>query len=217
MIKEESINSISEHLKKIPKEWDGKESILDMKNNDGKHWKQMEWIGFYFEFLCERHLKDIIEFHKIKYDNTSFDGFLEVPFDFKTHIQNSKVKDVVINDKEAILNALRDYGYIIIIMALGKAEYNDLDRSFYRWHEEIKGGKSKYEKEREERGAWSRLRKMGFDTEKIVIFKIDKETLKKCKSFQENFRNSNGSPRRPKFSLNPKKLNKEEIIAEIKF
>ena len=157
MIKEESIESISELLKKIPKKWDGKKSILDMKNNDGRNWKQMEWIGWYFESLCDRYLKDIMEFHKIRYGRTSFDGFLEVPFDFKTHISNSKVKESVINDTEAILKALQEYGYIIIIMVLGKAEYNDLDRTFYKWHEEIKGGKSKYEKAREERGAWSRF------------------------------------------------------------
>ena len=217
MIKEESIESISELLKKIPKKWDGKKSILDMKNNDGRNWKQMEWIGWYFESLCDRYLKDIMEFHKIRYGRTSFDGFLEVPFDFKTHISNSKVKESVINDTEAILKALQEYGYIIIIMVLGKAEYNDLDRTFYKWHEEIKGGKSKYELDRIKRKAPSRLRKTEFDIEEIIIFKFDENTMKKCKGFQTGFRNSNGKPRRPKVALNPSLLIDDEIIKRIKF
>ena len=200
----------------MPKSWDGKNSILDMKNNGGKNWRQTEWIGWYFEFLCERYLKEIMEFQKIKYGNTYFDGFLNVPFDFKTHVSNSKTKDVVINDKEAVLNALRDYGYIIVVMAIGKAEYNDLDRTFQNWHEQIKGGKSKYEFDRIKRKAPSRLRKVNFKVDEIFFIKMDKETLKKCKIFQENFRNSNGSLRRPKFSLNPYKLDKE-IIKKIEF
>jgi len=217
MVKEKAIKLISENLKKILKKWDGKRSILDMKNNGGRHWKQMEWIGWYFEFLCERYLKDVMEFHKIKYGNTDFDGFLEVPFDFKTHISNSKVKDVVINDKEAILNALRDYGYIIVIISLGEAEYNDLDRTFYKWHEEVKGGKSKYEFDRIKRKAPSRLRKMSFDIREIIFVKLDENTLKKCKLFQENFRNADGSPRRPKFKINPDDLEEKEIIERVEF
>ena len=217
MIKGDDINFISKHLKEIPKKWDGKESISDMKNNGGRHWKQMEWVGWYFEFLCEKYLKDIMEFHKIKYRNTSFDGFLKVPFDFKTHISNSKVKNVVINDTEAILNALRDYGYIIIIMVLGKAEYNDLDRTFYKWHEEIKGGKSKYELDRIRRKAPSRLRKTEFDIEEIIIFKFNENTMKKCKGFQTGFRNANGNPRRPKVALDPAFLTNDEIIQRIEF
>ncbi len=33
-------------LKSIPKLWDGKTSILEMKNADFNQWKQMEWILF---------------------------------------------------------------------------------------------------------------------------------------------------------------------------
>jgi len=217
MIKDESIKSISEHLKEIPKKWDGKKSILDMRDNGGRNWRQMEWIGWYFEFLCERHLKEIMEFHKIRYGRTSFDGFLEVPFDFKTHISNSKVKESVINDTEAILKTLQKYGYIMIIMVLGKAVYNDSDRTFQNWHEKIKGGKSKYEEERIKRKAPSRLRKTEFDIEEIIIFRFDENTMKKCKGFQTGFRNSNGNPRRPKVALNPVLLANKEIIRRIKF
>jgi len=217
MLRKETLSLVSDILKTIPKIWGGKESILDMKNNGGKHWKQMEWIGWYFEFLCQRYLKDFMEFEKIRYGRTSFDGFLEVPFDFKTHISNSKVKESVINDTEAILKAFDQYGYFLIIMVLGNAKYNDKDRTFQNWHEKIKGGKSKYELERIKRKAPSRLRKTKFEVEEILIFKFDKNTMKKCKGFQTGFRNSNGNPRRPKVALNPDLLTNNEIIKRIKF
>lgn len=39
----------------------------------------MEWHGFYFEFLCERHLTGIVDMPGPVYDNTSFDGFYKIP------------------------------------------------------------------------------------------------------------------------------------------
>ncbi len=48
-------------LGKIPKKWDGRSSILEMKKADYPHWRQMEWIGFYFQFLCEKDLSGLME------------------------------------------------------------------------------------------------------------------------------------------------------------
>jgi len=177
----------------------------------------MEWIGFYFEYLCHKYLEKIMEFHKIKYGNTSFDGFYEVPFDFKAHAINAESHNVVINDTEAIKKAIEEFGCVITIMVLGEVMYNDEDRKFQKWHQDFKGGKSKYEKEREERGAWSRLRKVAFDVQEIVFIKINKETLERCGSFQKNFRNADGSPRKSKIMLNLDKLNEDEIIEKIEF
>jgi len=53
---------ISEGFKNIPLVWDGRKSILEMKEAGFPHWKQMEWIGWYFQFLCERFLKDILKY-----------------------------------------------------------------------------------------------------------------------------------------------------------
>ncbi len=217
MIKKETIKTISETLKELPKRWDGKKAILEMKNNNFNQWKQMEWIGFYFEFLCQKYLKEIMKFHKIKYGNTSFDGFLEVPFDFKSHAINTEKHDVVINDTEAITKAIEEYNYVITIIALGEVEYNDKDRSFQKWHEKIKGGKSKYELERIKRGAWSRLRKTKFNIQELIFVKINKGTLEKSGSFQKDFRNADGSLRRSKVMINLEKLDDEEIIKRIKF
>lgn len=217
MLKKETLKQVSDILENIPKKWYAKKAILEMKENEFNQWKQMEWIGFYFEYLCQQYLKQIMQFHEIRYGNTSFDGFLEVPFDFKTHAINTEKHDVVINDTEAITKAIEEYDYVIAIIALGKVEYNDENRSFQKWHEKLKGGKSKYELERIKRGAWSRLRKTEFNLKEIMFIKINKGTLNKCGSFQKNFRNADGSPRRSKVLLNLEKLDDNEIIKVVKF
>ncbi len=64
--------------------------------------------------------------------------------------------------------------------------------------------------------AWSRLRKVEFNLVQISFIKIDDEVLIHCGSFQRDFRNSNGRPRREKVLLDLEKLD-EEIVYFIDF
>jgi hypothetical protein len=52
--------------------------------------------------------------------------------------------------------------------------------------------------------------------EQISFIKIDDKVLEKCGSFQRDFRNSNGLPRREKVLLDLEKLD-EEIIYFLNF
>lgn len=92
---------------------------------------------------------------------------------------------------------------------VGKVLYSDEDRTFQKWHEALKGGKSKYVIERIKRGAWSRLRKVSFDLQQISFIGITDDTLVKCGSFQEDFRNADGRPRRAKVLLDLEKIDEE--------
>ena len=200
-------NELADIIKEFPVFWDGKKCIVEMKENNNKHWKQMEWIGFYFEYLCEKHYKNIIEFNKIKYNNVLFDGFYKkYPIDFKTHIINSTIKEIILNDRLAIELALKEYKMIILIIGLGKAEYNDEGRNFKRWHDELKGKKSNYVKKKEKEGAWSRLRKQKMKLEQICFLGVNKEILDISGSFQKEFKNSNDSQRNEKVKLNLEKI-----------
>jgi hypothetical protein len=212
----ETSKRIGKILKKAPKIWDGRESILEMKNAGFPHWKQMEWIGFYFQFLCEQRLSGIMEIPGPKYGNGRFDGFKEIPWDFKAHAMNTSSHQIIVNDSEATANAIGDYREVGLILALGKVLYNDEDRTFQRWHEDLKGGKSKYELERIRRGAWSRLRKVSFGLEQISFIRINDKTLIRCGSFQTDFRNSNGKPRRAKVLIDLEKVD-EELLYFIEF
>ena len=33
-------------IKKMPRYWDGKKLILEMKENNGRNWRQMDWMVF---------------------------------------------------------------------------------------------------------------------------------------------------------------------------
>ena len=202
---------IADGLKEIPVHWDGRSAILEMKESGYRHWKQMEWIGWYFQFLCERHLSGLVEIPGPKYGNVEFDGFREIPWDFKSHAINTSSHKVIVNDSEAASKGIQDYGSVGLILAMGEVKYNDDERTFQKWHEELKGGKSKYELERIRRGAWSRLRKVEFNLKQISFIKIDDDVLVKCGSFQRDFRNADGSPRREKVLLDLEKLD-EEIV-----
>jgi len=207
---------IGEILKRIPKLWDGRKSILKMKKANFPHWKQMEWIGFYFQFLCEKYLSGIMEIPGPKYGKVEFDGFKNIPWDFKAHAMNTSSHQVIVNDSEATANGIKDYGAVGLVLALGKVLYNDEDRTFQKWHEALKGGKSKYEIERIKRGAWSRLRKVSFDLQQISFIRITDDTLIKCGSFQRDFRNAGGQPRREKVLLDLEKID-EELVYFIEF
>ncbi len=212
----ENSKEIAERLLKVPKNWDGKKSILEMKNNNSFHWRQMEWMGFYFEFICEKFLKDIMKIPGPKYDNVEFDGFKNIPWDFKTHAINTSSHQIIVNDSVAISKAIEEYGSIGLILALGEVKYNDEKRTFQKWHQKLKGGKSEYEKNRIKRGAWSRLRKVNFELKQISFICITEETLEKCGAFQNDFRNSNGKLRNQKLLINLEKI-EEELIYFLEF
>ena len=70
-----------------------------------------------------------------------------------------------------------------------------------KWHDGLKGGKSNYEIKRIARKATSRKRKTNMKISRIDLIRIDDELLIECGTFQENFRNANGNPRRKKVLL----------------
>jgi hypothetical protein len=201
----------------MPKIWTGRNAILEMKEGGSKHWKQMEWMGFYFEFLCQTHFDGIIDMPGKKYRNTTFDAFCEISWDFKAHAANTTRHDVITNDVEAIKNTLDDYGYYGIILAIGEVEYNDEQRTFKKWHDELKKGISKYEKNRINRGAMSRRRKTEFTLSEIHFICLNIQTLDQCSSIYQQGRNSNGRPRPPKFNLNVQKIPDSALTATVEF
>jgi hypothetical protein len=196
---------------RVPKKWDGKQSILEMRDKGGRNWKQMEWIGFYFQFLCETVLAHIAKIPGPRYGNVQFDCFFEIPWDFKAHAMNTSSHQIIVNDSEATAAAIKQFGEVGLILALGEVQYNDAARSFQAWHQALKGGKSKYELERIKRGAWSRLRKVSFDLRQISFIRVTDRTLIKCGSFQTDFRNADGSPRRPKVLIDLEELDEDTV------
>ena len=213
---EKLAKKIAKVLKDTPRQWDGKKAILAMKKGGSRQWRQMEWIGFYFEFLCEQLLSPgdstdlVVQDERCSYGSTQFDGFFKIPWDYKSHAMNTSSHTVVLNDREAVEHMIKKHGSVGVIIAIGEVEYNDKKRSFQKWHSKLKGGKSAYEKKRVERGAWSRLRKTNFILKQILFIQINRSLLRRAGSFQKGFRNSDGTPRKEKLSLNLEELRKTD-------
>jgi hypothetical protein len=203
---------VANRLTNIPVHWDGKSVITEMRDSEYSHWRQMEWIGFYFQYLCTKHLAQILQIPGVTYDKVEFDGFYKIPWDFKAHAMNTSSHQIIVNDSLAISRGISEYGSVGLILAMGIVEYNDVDRSFQKWHSLIKGGLSDYEIERIKRGAWSRLRKVSFELKQISYIEITDKTLVKSGSFQSDFRNSNGRPRKRKVLLDLEKLDDEIVF-----
>ena len=195
-------------FEKFPKTIDGKDAILEMKENNGKNWKQMEWAGFYFEYWCNQNLKNILEMpYSKKYGNVTFDAFFKRPWDFKCHAIEAG-KWTPINDYEAISTAIDEFGDLGIVLAECSVKYDNERSDFKKWHDIEKGKPTHYVKKAIKRKAQSRIRKTGISVKRISFIKLDRKLLDNaCKSFQENLRNSNGKSRRRKVKLDLSKIN----------
>lgn len=81
------IEIIKKYLKNIPKQWDGKLSILELKEANF-NWRQMEWWGFFFEYKVRQLLKNKLTFPGDKIGNVSFDIKGAINWDLKIKALN---------------------------------------------------------------------------------------------------------------------------------
>jgi hypothetical protein len=211
-----AVDLIAERLTRAPRHWNGRDAILEMRRAGFGHWKQTEWIGWYFQYLCSSLLASVMQIPGPSFGHPQFDGLLLIPWDFKSHAINKSRHEVIVNDSEAVASAISVYGSVGLILASGEASYNDRARTFRDWHEGLKGGPSEYTENRIARGAWSRRYKVAFALREIALIQITDATLVKCGTFQKDFRNADGSPRRGKVLLKLKALD-EEIIKTLTF
>lgn len=216
MISKNLTEKLEKLLSQMPAAWNGRKAILEMRDSGYPHWKQMEWMGFYFQFLCDTKLPPLVKIPGPKYGKVEFDGFSEIPWDFKAHPDKNgngqENKGVIVNDRLAIAKAIKQFGGAGLILATGDATYNDEDRSFQVWHQELKGGLSEFEKQRILRKAPSRLRKTAFRLKEIKIILLDDKVVQGLGSFQEGFRNSDGSPRNAKVLLDLDNIKPVKVI-----
>lgn len=205
-------------MNELPPYWEGENTILFMRNEGCRNWRQMEWPGWYFQFMCETILsrESFFSIPGPSYGNVEFDGMRIIPWDFKAHTNNSLSRNKVpTNGYQEVNSAIEEYGCVGFIIASGSAVFDD-NQTFKKWHDRLKGKISDYEKERIVRGAPSRRRKASFELESIRFVFVDKDTLKYCGSFQEKMRNSDGTPRNPKVMLDISDPRLEQYIFTVK-
>ena len=189
----------------MPKVWDGRESILEMRDVGFEYWRQEEWIEFYFKFLCQKHFGSIIDMPSKMYKNTRFDAFREISWDFKVQAANTASYNIIANDAEAIADAINKHGYYGIILAIGNVEYDEV-KTFKKWHDKLRKDICEYETNRINRGVMSRTRKTAFVLEEIHFICFDSETLHRCCGLLQDSFGGIGSNR----------LKRREIIVDIR-
>lgn len=196
-------------LAELPVVWDGKGAILEMKER-GFQWRQMEWAGFYFELLCRDRIGETFAVPGKKYGKVSFDFFGAANWDMKAIAIKTDRHSAILNDIAATDASVAEFGAHGIVMALIDVEYNDEDRTFQKWHSQLKGGLSDYAKERMARNATSRYRKTSAILRQILFLSIDENNINKLGVHAQG-RNSDGSPRNPKYLLNIEKADEFEL------
>jgi len=192
----------------MPSHWDGKQCILELKGAD-YNWRQMEWIGFWFEWKARHLLEGVIGGGGgPTFGRTTFDYKNQYVWDLKAHpTQGGRSDWVVLNDCEAIDLCIAKHGGIGAIVCSGTAVMDETGE-FKLWHDVLKGGVSKYERERIGRNAPSRTRKKSFYVERLSALFFTAPILKSgiaegwIDRFQEGMRNADGSPRKPKYEIN---------------
>jgi len=188
--------------------WDGKTCVLELKEAD-YNWRQMEWWGFYFEYRAKALLQNTFEIPGDKFGTVRFDLKGEFNWDCKAHAVKGNNHTLILNDKSAMDQSIAAYGRHGEIIAMCDVEYNDNDRSFQKWHSELKGGKSKYEVRREERTTCSRYRKTRAELLEIVLVTLDANSLKTLSVMKQGI-NSNGKPRPVKYMFDLEKIENYE-------
>jgi len=189
--------------------WDGKACIEFLRKND-YNWRQMEWIGFYFEFRAKQILASTLGGGAgPTIGNVTIDYAVRgEPWDFKAHPTKPNDGWVYLNDVEGVDTCALHLGGIGWVIAVGTAEY-DTDGSFKAWHNSMKGPRSAYEVERIARGARSRRRKRSFNCTHFLVAKVDDSKAIAgaiadgylTAGMQAGQRNSNGKTRRAKYGI----------------
>jgi hypothetical protein len=213
------LRSIAKHL---PAVIDAKDAIKSMEKGGSKHWKQMEWIGFYPEFWFDENLAAKLETtHGPRIGNMSFDLQRQHVWDLKAHSVGSS-NWAPLNDIEAVSDCIDAFGGVGFLVLSGPCTYDE-DGSFKKWHETLKGGPSDYSKRIATRGASSRRRKTSFTPNHLIAFRFSSldeiNRAKKegwLKGFQEGMQNADGKARRAKIMVDLDNIGKWALIDEVR-
>ncbi len=135
-----------------------------------------------------------------------FDLKTDINWDLKAKAIKTDAQRVILNDKSAMGHSIEDHGCHGEIFALCDVEYNDEDRSFQKWHTELKGGLSNYEmRRRKNANSTSRYRKTCAELVEIYYVCLGESDLELLDVMNQG-RNSNDKPRPPKYMLNLERI-----------
>lgn len=203
-------NSILNIAKKsIPKNWIGKDCVIEMKEGGSTKWRQTEWQGFYFEFRAIGHLVNSLGGGPVKIGVTEFDYQLQRVWDLKVHSNfgvagpKSVNKACQLNDQLAMRQVVGEGGLGLVVLS-GDPTYS---LEFSRWHKQFRGSEGEPIKQ---------LKEVFTPTHLEAFFIPDESALESAlrdgllNQFAQG-KQPNGAPRNPKYSLDISKARGSEI------
>jgi len=148
--------------------------------NNYLHWRQMEWVEAYFNFLCEKKLSDLLKFPEPVYSQMHFPALIEIPWIFKSYIKNIGNRKIILSDASLVVQTLRSYHEIGVIIASGLIRYPE------EKVEEKKEEVSHFGKNKEKiKTTMKELRQHSeFILKKIHFVPVSYDSLETCETFQ---------------------------------
>jgi len=164
--------------RELPGRWDGRASILEMRDAGSTQWRQMEWAGFYFEekvreILNEAYPTPPVGGPRVRFGNTVFDYASPTRvWDAKAHTAMRSLRpdgepyrdsaDAVswLNDARAMRECVELQG-LGFLVAEGLSRL-DVTGEFKQWHKALATGDGKKVREYTASTGRSRARKAAF-------------------------------------------------------
>jgi hypothetical protein len=187
----------------VPQFWDAKECVKEMKTANFKHWKQVEWQGWYLEFIALPALISALGGAPVKIGTTTFDYQRNFIWDLKTHSNFTKTKstnsECPLNDQDSMKLAIQNGGLGLVVLS-GDPVYGGMD--FAIWHKRLRG--SAGDPRRELKSKFKPTRLDLFFIENTEALRLAEKTHT-ITSFNQGRQSTSGNARKPKYSLNLQK------------
>ncbi|MFW6148245.1 MAG: hypothetical protein ACOC6D_00110 [Atribacterota bacterium] len=165
-----------ESLEKDNQELTGHTREFNLAYRNYQHWRQMEWIESYFNFLCEKKLSGFLQIPGPCYHQMNFSGLLEIPWIFKTYIENFGNQKIILADADLISQGLSDFQQIGIILAIGIVEYKGRKKPG-------KNDENKISQKQQDMKEELRQHSI-FNLKYIYFLPFSLNSVKKCETFQ---------------------------------
>ena len=180
----------------------GYDAVREMKENNSQ-WRQMEWIGWYYEYLANGCVKRNTDFFLSPTGNKVYidyvvDGVLT---DLKVHNTLAKNHTLYLNDYAALKSCIQNQGRCNFLLILGESKMDE-DGAFVKWHNNLIGKLTNPK---------GRKRKVDFRIQGYALLPIDASNFDKLLCLKQG-KNSNGKPRPPKAGINLKKMNLDNVV-----
>jgi hypothetical protein len=187
----------------LPRTWEGRECIEEMREAEYAQWAQDEWAAFYLEFVGLPALINTFGGGPVSYANTRFDYGLGRPWDLKVHMTSKPVSPL--NDCQAVEEAL-DAGVGVGFLVLsGDVEYDE--GTFREWQRAFRAAHGKKSRPRAGPPRYKRKSKPRFRPFVVDAFFIRDRAALDCAldagivRVMRQGAQTSGAARAPKYSL----------------